>query len=68
MELAVRLLDEPGPQSRAEPGAGCERGLALAMQMGGPAGVEAAEVNNLTLQPGNGLYMRAQPRAALPCA
>ena len=38
--------------------------LALAVQMGGPAGVEAAEVNNLTLQPGTGLYMRAQPRAA----
>ena len=68
MEFVVRMLDEPGPQSRAEPGDRCAQGLALAMQMGGPAGVEAAEVNNLTLQPGTGLYMRAQPRAALTWA
>jgi hypothetical protein len=33
-------------------------------QMGGAAGVEAAEVNCLTLQPGAGLLMRAVPRVA----
>jgi len=32
--------------------------------MGGAAGVEAAEVNCLTLQPGAGLLMRAVPRVA----
>ena len=36
-----------------------------AAQMGGVAGVEAAEVNYLTLQPGAGLYMNALPRVAL---
>ena len=46
----------------------CKPGLVLAAQMGGPAGVEAAEVNNLTLQPGTGLFMCAQSRAALACA
>ncbi len=33
-------------------------------QMGGAAGVEAAEVNCLTLQPGAGMLMRAVPRVA----
>ncbi|BDA50154.1 Cytochrome P450 3A13 [Coccomyxa sp. Obi] len=34
----------------------------LAPRMGGPAGVDAAEINRLTLQPGGGMWMRVHPR------
>jgi cytochrome P450 len=34
----------------------------LADSMGGPAGVEATEINRLTLQPGAGMWMHAEPR------
>lgn len=34
----------------------------LAPKMGGAAGVEATEINRLTLQPGAGLWMNAIPR------
>ena len=36
--------------------------------MGGPAGVEAGEINRLTLQPGTGLWMNAVPRASMHLA
>ena len=36
--------------------------LALAPRMGGPAGVEAAAINRLTLQPGAGMWMLCRPR------
>lgn len=39
--------------------------FALAPRMGGWDGVEAAEINRLTLQPLAGLWMRATPRAAV---
>ena len=34
----------------------------LADRMGGPAGVEAGEINRLTLQPGDGMWMHPVPR------
>jgi hypothetical protein len=36
--------------------------LELAQRMGGPAGVEAAAINRLTLQPGGGMWMRFHDR------
>ena len=39
--------------------------FALAPRMGGWDGVEAAEINRLTLQPLAGLWMRATPRAGV---
>ncbi len=37
--------------------------LELAPRMGGAAGVDAAAINRLTLQPGEGMWMRCHPRA-----
>ena len=36
----------------------------IILQMGGVEGVEATEINRLTLQPGVGLWMNAIPRAS----
>lgn len=41
--------------------------LELAPRMGGAAGVDAAAINRLTLQPGEGMWMRCHPRAAVAC-
>ncbi len=39
--------------------------LELAPRMGGAAGVDAAAINRLTLQPGEGMWMRCHPRSQL---
>lgn len=39
--------------------------LELAPRMGGPAGVEAACINRLTLQPGTGMWMRFHKRSTI---
>ncbi|CAL8465333.1 g4868 [Coccomyxa elongata] len=39
--------------------------LELAPRMGGAAGVDAAAINRLTLQPGEGMWMRCHPRGQL---
>lgn len=39
--------------------------LELAPRMGGAAGVDAAAVNRLTLQPGDGMWLRCHPRGQL---